>query len=65
MKFGRPELPADSPEGASRRTHRTYGQRKAEEDWNGGVDVLCEISSSTLMGSTKTHFSPRLWEINS
>ena len=53
------------PEGASQRTHQTYAQRKAEEDWNGGVDVSCEISSSTLMGSTKTHFSPWLWEINS
>lgn len=58
MKFGVPELPWYTPEEASQRKYRKYTQRKTEEDWNGRVDVLFEISSSTLTESKKTHFSP-------
>lgn len=42
------ELPWYTPEEGS----------KTEEDWNGRIDLLCEISSPILAGSKKTHFLP-------
>lgn len=53
-----------TPEEASQGKYRKYTQRKTEEDWNGRVGVLCEISSSTLTGSEKTHLLVRLGEIS-
>ena len=51
MKFGMLELPWYTPEEASPRKYREYTHRTTEEDCNGRVEVLCEISSSTLTGS--------------